>query len=123
LVGAILGQPSLADIFKQTTALITASGNGFEQQTIVHKGQTLGSYQAPWGPVSNFKSTGDLSLLIWKGHVIQIINKSNDLKTPVRAGSQIGILTVKAGDNSAGAPLELSQDLPSPSWHWRIFRK
>jgi serine-type D-Ala-D-Ala carboxypeptidase (penicillin-binding protein 5/6) len=123
LIGAVLGQTSLVSVFQAVPPLIKAADSGFNQVTVLHKGQTSGYYQAPWGPASDFKSTQDLSLFAWKDQAIVISNKSKDIKVPLSSGSQIGTVTVNDGGLSAAAPLELSRNLAGPSWHWRIFRK
>jgi len=121
LVGAVLGQTSLTDTFKSIPPLIMASDSGFKQITVLHKGQTLGYYQAPWSPIAQFKTTKDLSLFAWQGQDLIISSQANNLRSPLSSGYIAGTVTVRSGSLAVSSTLLLSQSLPGPSWNWRIF--
>lgn len=122
IVGAILAQPDLVSALRAALPIIRASDAGFTQVTVLHKGEALGYYQAPWGAISKVAAAKDLRLFAWKGSDINVSSDLDSIKAPTAAGSKIGNVTVHSNQQSASTDLLLSQDLPGPSWHWRIFR-
>jgi serine-type D-Ala-D-Ala carboxypeptidase (penicillin-binding protein 5/6) len=122
VVGAVLGQPNLVTAINSASPILDSSDNGFEQVTVVNKNHTLGYYKVPWGAQAQFKSPKNLSLFVWKGADIRIENEPDTIG-PSKSGTPIGRVTVASQQQSVSAPLILGQDLPGPSWHWRIIRK
>lgn len=124
LTGAILGDTNLTDAIRQADTLIKSSDGGFTQITAIHKDQVLGSYKAPWDAKTDIKAARDISLLIWKGETIKTTYSEPPIKAPARAGSSVGTVTAAAaGQQSAASNLVLADNLPSPSWTWRIFHR
>jgi D-alanyl-D-alanine carboxypeptidase (penicillin-binding protein 5/6) len=121
MVGAVLGQPNLTEALKSATPIIRASDSGFAQTMVLHKGQTLGYYQAPWGSAVQFKADKDVSVSAWKGQLIKIQNKATDVSSPAAFGTSVGTVSVTSGDKIETSNLVLSQNLPSPPWTWRLF--
>lgn len=120
LVGAILDQADLGDAIKAAPPLINAASGDFEQVTVVHAGQTLGYYKAPWGAVAAFASAKDLSLLAWRGAHLQVVSLPYSIQT-AKAGSRVGQVII-AG-LPASSPLILNQNLPGPSVWWRLTHR
>lgn len=121
VIGAVLGQPDLTAAINSASPLLDASDKGFETLTVVHQGQMLGYYQALWQRTAKFVAAKDLSLLVWKGADIKVMNEP-DTVNPAQSGTTIGKVTIASSEQSASSPLLLSKDLPGPSWHWRIIR-
>jgi D-alanyl-D-alanine carboxypeptidase (penicillin-binding protein 5/6) len=121
VVGAILAQPDLINTIRSAQPLIETADQGFEQITVVHKDQIMGNYQSPWGAAAQFKSPKDLALMVWKGQDIKILNEPDAVNAPVKSGESIGKLTVQSGQQTAKTNLVLYQDLPNPSWTWRLL--
>ena len=120
LVGAVLGTAQLNDAISAASPLIKASDNGFEQVKIVHQNQVMGSYKSPWNSTAQFRASKDLSLFVWKGQDIKILNQPNTINAPQSAGAQVGSVTVQSGQQTATAPLLLNNNLAKPSWWWRL---
>jgi D-alanyl-D-alanine carboxypeptidase (penicillin-binding protein 5/6) len=121
IVGAVLGQPDLASAINSASPILDASDRGFEELTIIHKGQILGYFQAPWANTVQFAAARDLSLLVWRGSDIRVMNEPNTIH-PSKSGSVVGKVKVASTNQSQSASLLLSQNLPAPSWHWKILR-
>jgi D-alanyl-D-alanine carboxypeptidase (penicillin-binding protein 5/6) len=121
LVGAVLGQPTLAQAISSAPALINATDAGFQAITVVHKDQALGYYKARWGASAQYMPTKDLSLFVWKGADIRIESEPDTIK-PAKAGSNVGKVTAASGQQSASANLVLSRNLSGPSPLWRLVR-
>ena len=123
LVGAVLGAPDLSHAISAGRDLLVAADNGFEKVTLIKKGQILGSYKTPWGAQAQLTSGKDLALTVWKGKDIEIASNLEPAAAPAKAGAAIGSVRVAGSGQSASSPLNLSQDLTSPSLTWRLFRK
>lgn len=123
LVGAILGQSDLAAAINSAPALIQAGEAAFQKITVIKKGQTLGSYTAPWGSTATVTASKDLSLVAWKGSNVKVINNLESVDPPSDTGSNAGIVTAVSAGQTTSSPVLLSQDLPGPSWTWRVFRR
>lgn len=121
VVGAILGTSQLNDAILSSRNVIRALDSGFEQITIVHKGEKLGSYSAAWGGSTQLAAAKDLSLIVWKGKDIKIMNNLEPLNSPATKNSASGSVDVASSNQKATSALVLTNDMPSPSWHWRIF--
>jgi D-alanyl-D-alanine carboxypeptidase (penicillin-binding protein 5/6) len=122
VVGAILGAPQLNDAISAAKPLLQSADNGFTLVTPIHKDQALGGYRTPWGATAQAKAAKDLSLLVWKGEDLKILNQPNTLSAPVQSGSNVGTVAIKSSGQTAKTNLTLSQNLPAPSIFWRIFR-
>jgi D-alanyl-D-alanine carboxypeptidase (penicillin-binding protein 5/6) len=123
LVGAILALPQLNDAISAADPIIKAADNGFERLTVIHKGQVMAGYQAPWGQAAQATAGSDVYLWSWKGQEIKLSNEPLAIITPAASGSTVGRVSAQTGQQTAGTPLLLTHSLPGPSWHWRIFRK
>jgi serine-type D-Ala-D-Ala carboxypeptidase (penicillin-binding protein 5/6) len=123
VVGAVIGAPDLSAAISAAPPLLSASDSGFEPVKVVAKSQVIATYKSPWGTSTQLKSSKDLSLLVWKGKDIKILNSLESLNAPAASGSALGSISAEGSGQSASSPLYFTQSLPGPSWHWRIFRK
>lgn len=121
LVGAILGQPTLTDAIKAAPALITSSDSGFEQITVLHNNQSLGTYKTAWGVSAEFRTADNLSLFVWKGADIRIASQPDTIQA-ANAGTSIGEVTVTSLGKTVSSNLVLTQKLSGPSPLWRLVR-
>ena len=123
LVGAVLGAPELNQAISSADSLLKASDANFQPVTVIHKGQKLATYITPWGSQAEVSARQDLSLLVWKGSAVRILNGPTDLQPPASAGYRTGAITANDGEKSASVPLFLKQDIKGPSWYWRLARR
>ncbi len=122
LVGALMQAPDLNTAIKDARTVVTASDSGFELVKVVAKDQVIGTYKTPWGTSSDVVAGQDLNILAWSGTELQASAKLNSLKSPAKAGSSAGIITVTNGQKTIPVPAILKTDLPSPSRYWRFLR-
>ena len=122
IIGAVLGAPALNDAIESSVPLLAASDNGFQEVSIIKKGQVLGTFKAPWGDKSEAKAAHDVSILVWKGKDIKVLNSLDSIDTPAKAGDQAGTVEVQSTGVSSKSELIISHGIPRPSWLWRIFR-
>ncbi len=120
LVGAVLGQPALIDAEAAGDGLAKASDAGFEPISVIAKNQALGYYNAPWGADAQFKSAKALSMLVWKGADIKITTSPAIVRAPFPAGGEAGNISIQSDDQVVSSPIILSQNMPAPSFWWRL---
>lgn len=123
LVGAVLGMDQLNDAISLSRPIIESADSGFEETTVIHKGQVMAAYQAAWGQTSTSVAAKDITVLSWKGQAVKPLNEPRDLKVPVLAGTTVGRAAVGSGQEVKGTSLVLTKNITAPSWHWRIFRR
>ena len=121
MVGAVLGAPALNDAISASVPLLRASDTGFQEVTVIKKGQVLGSYTAPWDATAKAQASKDISLLVWNGKDIKVLNSLDSISAPAEAGAKAGTVTVQSGSLSGTSDVVLQQALPRPSWLWRIL--
>ncbi|MBX4197380.1 D-alanyl-D-alanine carboxypeptidase [Candidatus Saccharibacteria bacterium] len=121
VVGAILGVGELNDAISDAKPLLESANHGFGLVTPVHKGQVLGNYRTAWGSSAQAKASKDLSLLVWKGKDIKILNEPDTLTAPVKSGSIVGKVSAVSSGVSTKTNLVLDGGLSGPSLFWRIF--
>ena len=121
LVGAFLNAPSLVDAINATGPLADSADTNFQQVTVLKKGQVMGTYDSPWGESVKYSVSKDISLFAWKGAEIKVINNASSIPPPADTGTNVGTVTVESGSQRSAAHLKLENELPSPSWHWRLL--
>jgi D-alanyl-D-alanine carboxypeptidase (penicillin-binding protein 5/6) len=121
LVGAVLGQPNRDEALGNAKKLIVKSDAGFTKLTIIKQGDILGFYEAPWGATTQAVSAKNISVLAWMGSDLQIANNPVPVAANDRAGSKVGMLSVKNGQQNSSSAILLSNNMPAPSFWWRIF--
>ena len=60
--------------------------------------------------------------MAWKGVSIEPTFKTLATSSSRLAGNHVGEVKVTYGEQQKSVPVELKNDLPSPSWYWRLFR-
>jgi len=121
LVGAILGAPDLAGAISSARPLLQTVDGGFLLIIPVKKGQQIATVRAPWGSASKIVAAKDIPLLVWSGRDIKLLSEPSLIKPPDAAGTPVGQITVQSGGLSNSSPLILTNQLPSPAWHWRLL--
>ena len=122
LIGAILGAPSRYEAIADSRDVLRDVEKSFEKVTIIKKGQVLGNYVTLWGAKSELIASDELTIVIWKGASIEPTFKTLATSSSKLAGNHVGEVKVTYGEQQKSVPVELKNDLPSPSWYWRLFR-
>ena len=121
LIGAILGAPSRYEAIADSRDVLRDVEKSFEKVTIIKKGQVLGNYVTLWGAKSELIASDELTIVIWKGASIEPTFKTLATSSSRLAGNHVGEVKVTYGEQQKSVPVELKNDLPSPSWTWRLF--
>ncbi len=121
LIGAILGAPNRYQAIADSRDVLRLVTDSFEKVTIVKKGQSVGSYEAPWGAKSELVASDNLSVVAWKGASIKPTFKTLATSSSKLTGDHVGEVKVSYGEQQKSVAVELKSDLPGPRWYWRLF--
>jgi serine-type D-Ala-D-Ala carboxypeptidase (penicillin-binding protein 5/6) len=128
VVGAVLHQEATATqpspltaAFDASSALLTSTEHGLEQDTVVRSGEVLGHIRAPWGPSVALKATRSVTLIGLAGaRVRTAVDVPATVTPPVADSQRLGSAVVQLGDQRVTVPLATSGTLPGASLSWRL---
>jgi D-alanyl-D-alanine carboxypeptidase (penicillin-binding protein 5/6) len=121
MVGAFLGDTNRNQAIAATVPILKAADNGFETVTPIHNGQVLASYKTPWNTSAKAIAAKDVSLTVWKGQNIKILNDLDAIPTPALVGAPVGEATVLSSGLSSKTTIQLDKTLAGPPWTWRLL--
>jgi D-alanyl-D-alanine carboxypeptidase (penicillin-binding protein 5/6) len=122
LYGAVMGLPTLDDVFNTTKALIRAIRPGLTVQPLITAGQKVATYKSPWGAEVDIVAAKDVTAVGWAGVPVRADVEARPVKGPVKAGAGVGSVTLRMGAFTATTPLVTGEALPAPGKGWRLLR-
>lgn len=118
LTGAVMGASNLPTALDASVALVGSLNSAFDNVTITTSGQELGVVKTAWGATAPIVSKKAVQLTRWRSTPVR---ETHDLTTVLKKG-KIGELSVVAGSAHDASSLNLDQDVPGPSFWWRLTR-
>jgi D-alanyl-D-alanine carboxypeptidase (penicillin-binding protein 5/6) len=122
IIGAIMHAPDLQTAMQDSIPLLNSVKQGFTLATAIKSGQTLGTYQTPWGEKVTAVAQKDVDLIAWQGTTLTPHVSLKSLIGGLAAGSQVGTVTVSSNKFAASGPIILKTAYVSPSFWWRLTR-
>ncbi|MFH9350533.1 D-alanyl-D-alanine carboxypeptidase [Kitasatospora sp. NPDC017646] len=131
ILGVTLGQQAtspnpgdgiLPTVLKVSGKQIQAAQNGLTGQTVVKKGDVVGSVDDGLGGKVPVVATKDLVVAGFPGVTGTITLDPTAVHHSEKAGKEIGTLRVGAGDGKVEVPVALQSDLNPPSIESRLLR-
>jgi D-alanyl-D-alanine carboxypeptidase (penicillin-binding protein 5/6) len=122
LFGAIMGLPTLDDVFTSTTNLLHAVAPALHYASVLSTDQVIAEYQAPWGDSATVFAEQDVNWVVYDG---MVLNQRTDLikvKAPLPSGSSVGTLTLEVGEHHTQLPLRTTEPIFEPDIFWRLIR-
>lgn len=122
LFGAIMGLPTLDDVFTSTTRLVQAVGGALHYRSVLSVDQVIAEYAAPWGDTATVFADQDLNWVAYDGMALrqQVVLKT--VRAPLPSGSSVGTLTLQLGEHRLQLPLQTTQPIFEPDIFWRLTR-
>jgi D-alanyl-D-alanine carboxypeptidase (penicillin-binding protein 5/6) len=132
IVGAVMGQDTLADAFKLSLALVDTVRPGIQKVHLFNDHQVLGRYETPWGAkTSMITNCGidtvvlgcSIDVLSYSGMRITIRASLPSVRAP--ANSVVGQVEISINhgvDTVNGVGITNDRPLAAPSWTWRLTR-
>jgi len=118
LTGSVMGAADLDTALQNSTQLVAAMQQGFEELTVAHANQQVGTLKSVWGTSTPITSAKTLELVRWKAVPL---TATHSLDPKIRSGT-IGNLKLAAGNSRAESKLQLAHPLPGPGFWWRLTR-
>ncbi|WP_051709780.1 D-alanyl-D-alanine carboxypeptidase [Streptomyces sp. NRRL S-350] len=131
ILGVTLGQPAtspregdgiLDTVLKVSGKQIQAAQNGVTGQTVVKKGDVVGSVDDGLGGKVRVVATQDLVVAGFPGISGTVSLDAAKIRHNEQAGKEVGVLRVGAGENKVEVPVALQSDLKPPSIQSRLLR-
>lgn len=114
-VSVVLGQPDRATSFAEADRLLSVLGDNMHEAVVLGLGSTVATVATPWGEVVDVKAKNDIKVLRWQQESLEA-TVDLDTVTSAKKGDKVG--TVKFDEQRAA--LILAEDLPAPSFWWRL---
>jgi D-alanyl-D-alanine carboxypeptidase (penicillin-binding protein 5/6) len=122
LFGAIMGLPTLDDVFTSTTDLLHAVVPALHYASVLSTNQVIAEYQAPWGDSATVFAEQDINWVVYDGMVLKQRSDLIKVKAPLPSGSSVGTLTLDVGEHHAQLPLRTTEPIFEPDIFWRLIR-
>jgi serine-type D-Ala-D-Ala carboxypeptidase (penicillin-binding protein 5/6) len=122
ILGAVMGQPRLADAFEAAKQLTMTVREGLQEVELVAGDQPVAVARPPWGSDVEIVPDEAVTLRSWPGLPVHATLALVPLHAPLPAGAAAGVLTLQVGEMTRQVSLHTRQTLPSPPLHWRLTR-
>ncbi len=119
VVGAVLGAPDHPTLASHVKTLLSTVVDGFQEVTLVSKGDELVSYSTQWGDHAVGVAADSLTALTWSDTPITMLVAAQPLTT-ANDGAEVGAATFTAGDKTFVVPVDLDDAIDDPGFWWRI---
>ncbi len=119
LVGATLGAPTHPMLARDLRTALLSIKSGFKEVTLAKKGQSMATYNTPWGETSNAVPAKNIKTIVWSGQSVKADIDAPDV-TPGNTSATHGAVTFVAAGKKYTADLSLDQPITTPSWLWRL---
>ncbi|WP_229343321.1 D-alanyl-D-alanine carboxypeptidase [Streptomyces flavotricini] len=118
------GENSLKLVLANSRKIIEAVRQALDSAPVVRKGQTVGHVDDGLGGRTPVVATKDLNVMGVPGQQLKLTLRPGASGTPHagKAGTEVGVLTVGAGEGAKSVPVALGTPLAEPSFTTRITR-
>ena len=132
IYGAVMGQQagtgqpydSLVMSLNNSLKLIEGAQAAVTSAKVVHKGDVVGYVDDGFGGRTPLVATADLKAKGWPGLKVELSVEGNGKKISrsMKAGTEVGVVTVGSGTGKVSAPVALKQDLTDPTFGQKLTR-
>lgn len=122
LFGAIMGLPTLDDVFTATRSLVQAVASALHYRSVLSTDQVIAEYAAPWGDTATVFAGQDVNWVAYDGLVLHQRTDVTVVRAPLPSGSRVGTLSLQLGDQHIQLPLQTTQPIFEPDIVWRLTR-
>ncbi|WOF23416.1 D-alanyl-D-alanine carboxypeptidase [Microbacterium betulae] len=119
LYSAVVGQPDEEGRETVSRELLASLEEGIQPATAVAADTAVAHIRTEWGAQSTIVTASDAEVLSWQG-VAPATTPEYDVELGAGSGDEVGTLTVAGGLNETKVALALTDDVPPPSFWWRL---
>ncbi|MFZ1249648.1 MAG: hypothetical protein WAQ24_05005 [Candidatus Saccharimonadales bacterium] len=118
--GAVMGASSLAEAIEASEQLVKSIDQNFTDITYLRAGQKVGSIRTAWGQSTTVRTRSIMQILRWNGDAVSH-HATVHAVVPTKK-TEVGALSVRAGEVQTSSALEVTEPVPAPSLWWRLTR-
>jgi D-alanyl-D-alanine carboxypeptidase (penicillin-binding protein 5/6) len=122
VIGIILGQPTRPLAFDTTRRLLANLGASLQTTTAIAEGTSVGSVDSAWSEPVDLVAGEGAQMLALPGMMLNSTLELDPIEAPLAAGTRVGWLTLRIGEQERRVPINLARDLPKPGILWRLTR-
>lgn len=122
LFGAIMGLPTINEVFSATRSLVQAVGSGLHYRSVLSTNQVIAEYAAPWGDTATVFADQDVNWVAYDGMVLHQRTDVAGIRAPLPSGSSVGSLTLQLGEQRTQLSLRTTEPIFEPDIFWRLTR-
>ena len=122
IVGAMLGQADRPAAFEATRRVLAPLAQSLQFARVAVAGQPVATIDPDWSGAVDVVVAEDVSMLLWPGMTLESSVEIDALKAGMKAGTQVGWLSLRLGEQEKRVPLKLARDLPKAGIFWRLTR-
>ncbi|HXH22338.1 MAG TPA: D-alanyl-D-alanine carboxypeptidase [Dehalococcoidia bacterium] len=122
VIGAVMGQADRPAAFEATRRILAALGQGLQFARVVASGQPVATLDPEWSGPVDVVVAEDVQMLLWPGMTLEASVELNQVRGGMRAGTEVGTLVLRLGEQERRVPLTLARDLPKAGVLWRLTR-
>lgn len=119
IIGVVMNGSTLGKAMWAALPLIRSAVSNFSEVTVVHAGDAVGTYVAPWQPAVSAVASQDLTLVTWSSIPVTAHLSLQDIHAPAGNGTQVGLLTA-VSNTRYKLPIVLKQAIHRPNVFWRL---
>lgn len=120
VIGAILGAKNLISVLYNSQTFIQANMNNFRTIHVLQAGQTVGTYNTPWGQKINIVAQKDLTMFTVNGEKVNTNISLQSIKSGNK-GDQVGTISATTSNGSVTIPVTLDSNLTKPTFGWKLL--
>ena len=121
LIGAILGASNLSAALQSTLTFLQSNAPAWHMTTVAKAGQTVGTYNLPWGQVANAVAEKDVSVLTIGNQKVTPKVDLVTINSTKNKGDKVGTISVQSGTSAVSVPLILDSSIAKPSFFWKLI--
>lgn len=124
VITVVMGAPGGASRVAQDAAydLYQSAKKNFSYQTVIAKGQQVGTYKPAWSAEAIPVIASDtISMVVWSG-ASPVVRLSADDLMPGQQGT-VGAAEVRVNARSVTVLLTVDHPISEPSWWWRVVER
>ena len=123
VVGAVMDEPTLDDVFKAAERLVAAVVPALKLIPAVSASEAVAEYRSPWGSRTGLVAQKDISVLAWPGMVLHRRVHARAATPPLSDAEAVGSFAAWVGSGAAvSVPLATDGPLYEPGGFWRLTR-
>ena len=122
VTGVVLGQPNRLLTFDAVRTILATLDNGLHTVRAVTAGQPVATIEVAWSDDIAVVAAENVDLLLWPGMTLETSVEIEKIEAPLAAGSQVGWLDVRLGEQRQRIALKLAAAIPGIPLLWRLAR-